>query len=119
MASLEKKYLTVVSVDFELDNIAVGEKVLVRHDKDNQYDRQALKVFREKDKVDIGYVSASPHTIKEGCVSNKDIFRFIPSATVPLVGIVVRKTEVNFKNGSITPALVLEVTVVNTNATAV
>lgn len=119
MPVIEKKHVTVVSVDYDLDAITLGEKVFIRHDDTNEHDRQALLVYREKEKVDVGYVAASPHTIAKGCVSNKDVFRYIPSKTIPLVGVAVRKTEVNFKNGSIVPALIVELTVVNQNAQAV
>lgn len=113
MVENETKYVTVVNVDSNLNDIALDEKVFVRREQGNPFDPYALKVFVASTGQDIGYVSRSPHTMAKGCVPNHDLICHILSPEVPLVGKVVRKTNVNFRNGDISPALVLEVQVVN------
>lgn len=114
MVETENKYVTVVSVESNLNDIPLGEKVFVRHEQGNSFDPYALKVFVARTGQDIGYVSRSPHTMVKGSVPNHEIISYILSPEVPLVGKVVRKANVNFRNGDISPALVLEVQVIST-----
>ncbi|AJD93564.1 hypothetical protein JMA_42470 (plasmid) [Jeotgalibacillus malaysiensis] len=118
MPTIKQKQVTIVSVEYDLNVVQIGERVLIQHDKQNQHDKHALKVVREINKTDIGFVAASPHTIKNGCVSNSDILRNIPSDTIPLIGKVVRKAEVNYRNGDIVTVLIVEVNVVEPDVKA-
>jgi len=114
MGKLERKLVTIISVEYDLDKVKLGEKLLIQHDKNNQYDKKALEVILNETK--IGFVAASPHTIQKDCVSNSDIFLHIPSKTVPLVGTVVKKTDMQFKNGDIVTCLIASVNIVNQQA---
>lgn len=107
-----KKYATVVNVDFNLRDIEVGEQVVINHDAKNEWDKKALSVMRFKGKEDIGYVSASPHTTLSGCISNSELFPYLPANGVPLVGKVVSHDSLSFRNGTIAPALIVEILVV-------
>lgn len=114
MSKLERKLVTVVSVEYDLDIVEKGERLFIQHEPENQYDEKALKVLRGD--IKIGMIAASSHTVQKGCVTNADIFLNIPSKTVPLVGKVVDKKEMQFKNGDIVTALILAVDVVNAKA---
>lgn len=106
------KYATVVSVDFDLTEIEVGEQVHFKHDPHNAYDASAIDAIRGTSKEKIGYMSASPHTTLSGCVVNKELLPYIPSGDVPLIGTVVEVKSVPFRNGTIAKALKVEIYVV-------
>lgn len=107
-----RKLATVVSVDYELSDVSVGESIHFLPDVNNAYDKCAINAFRPGEKEKIGYMTASPHTTLPGCENNRQLIGFMPSATVPLVGTVVEKKEVSFRNGTISTVLKVELYVV-------
>lgn len=110
---LIKKFATIVSVDYNLSEVSVGEQVQFLHDKNNEYDKNAINAFRSSTKEKIGYMSASPHTTLAGCETNKLLIAYIPSETVPLIGTVLEKKQISMKNGTISTALKVELFVVS------
>lgn len=111
--AVERKLGTVVSIDFDLSELSLGEKIFLRHDAQNQYDKNAIQAIRASDKSILGFVSAQPHTTLPGCSMNVDLLPYIPSTEIPLVGQVVGKSEVSFMNGTIAPVVKIEVFVVS------
>lgn len=111
--AVERKEATVVSLDYDLNELKVGEKVFLRHEADNEFDKNAVLAIRAEDMSTLGYVSASPHTTLSGCVKNTDLVNHIPSKDIPLVAEVISNTEaVSFKNGTIAPVVRVQVHVV-------
>lgn len=107
-----KKFATIVSIDYDLSNVQIGEKVQFSHNRNNEFDKNAIDAIRVSGKEKIGYMSASAHTTLPGCANNSQLIRFIPSPTVPLIGTVVEKKDISFRNGTIAPVLKVEIYVV-------
>lgn len=107
-----KKYATVVSVDYKLETVSIGDKIQFQHDPTNEYDKEAINAYLATSKEKIGYMTASPHTTLTGCETNKELIQYIPSPTVPLIGTVLKKEEVSFRNGSFSTVLKVEIYVV-------
>ena len=112
--AVERKEATVVSIDYDLSELKVGEKIFLRHESDNKFDKNAVLAIRAKDTSILGYVSANAHTTLSGCVKNTDLVNHIPSKDIPLVAEVTSNNEaVSFMNGTIAPVVRVQVHVVN------
>lgn len=113
MSSIKKLQVTLVSVEHEFKDLTEENApiYLIQHEKNNQFDKNALQVYIQGEMEPIGYVAASPHTIVKGCVSNAELKPYIPNSEVPLIARFVRKDKVVYKNGEVRTALILECTV--------
>ena len=110
--AVTKKFATVVSIDYKLETVSIGEKIQFQHDPTNQYDDKAINAYLASSKEKIGFMTASPHTTLPGCETNKEMLPYIPSPTVPLIGTVLKKDEVSLRNGSFSTVLKVEIHVV-------
>lgn len=112
MAKIEPKRVTVVSIEYDLNIVGIGERIVLYRDVNNSYDKKAIVAIRESNGTNLGFVSGSRHTILAGCVSNRELHPFIPSNTIPVVGKVVQKRMVNYRNGDLVTGLIVEVQVI-------
>lgn len=65
--------ITVLPKFDEEVSLHVGEHLRLERDPDNQYDKKAVAVFRDKEAV--GYVATSENTVLQGCMPASDLFR--------------------------------------------
>lgn len=110
--AVSKKYASVVSIDYKLETVSIGDKIQFQHDPTNQYDKQAITATLASTKETIGFMSASPHTTLKGCETNKQLIQYIPSPQIPLIGTVIQKEEVSLRNGTFSTVLKVEIYVV-------
>lgn len=112
MAKIVPKRVTVVSIEYDLNIVGVGERIVLYRDVNNSYDKKAIVAVRESNGMNLGFVSGNKHTVLSGCVSNRVLHPFIPSDAIPVVGKVVQKSMVNFRNGDLVTGLIVEVQVI-------
>lgn len=110
--AVTKKLATVVSIDYRLETVSIGEKIQFQHDPTNAYDNMAINAYLSTTKEQIGYMAASPHTTLAGCEMNKQMVQYIPSPDIPLIGTVIQKKEVSLRNGTFSTVLKVEIYVV-------
>ena len=91
-----------------MDTIQIGENIYLKHNPNNQYDKNAIDATRALGNQEIGYMTASVHTTLPGCENNSQLIQYI-SSSIPLIGVVVEKKEVCFRNGDISSVLKIEI----------
>lgn len=110
--AVTKKFASVVSIDYKLETVSIGDKIQFQHDPTNEYDKLAINAYLATTKEKIGYMTASPHTTLPGCETNKQMVQYIPSPQIPLIGTVIQKEEVSLRNGTFSTVLKVEIYVV-------
>lgn len=106
--AVRKTYATIVSIDYNLNTIQLGENIYLIHNPNNAYDKNAIDATRALGNEMIGYMTASAHTTLPGCENNSQLVQYT-STSIPLIGVVVDKREVCFKNGDISTVLKVEI----------
>ena len=75
-------YITITGTNYYqgVDEIKIGQELLLIKDENNNKDSEAIKVL-DQNKVPVGYVANSVHTVAKGCHSAGYIYRDVNSNT--------------------------------------
>lgn len=111
--TVEKLKVNVISLIMPLEKFPLGAEVFIKKEIDNKFDKFAMCVFVKHKKTQewtqIGYVVANPYYLTSGSVSNYHLFKRMGDSKYSITGVVSKKQEITFKDGSLSTALIVDI----------
>ncbi|WCK56964.1 AAA family ATPase (plasmid) [Aneurinibacillus sp. Ricciae_BoGa-3] len=92
--------------------VAIGDRVLLKKEPENEFDAKAIHVFLEDESESVGYVANSPNTIQENCQSALQIHNLFEITNYAKI---VNSTKVRYRNGRESNAYICELEGIEAN----